>query len=239
MTDLGTPQTEQPLKWSLLALTVTAGCVDAASYLGLGQVFTANMTGNVVLLGFGLAGEGDLPIVAPIVSLVAFLAGAVVGGRLGRATEDDHRRLFLTAVALESALLALATIVVLVVDSARGTAGGFVAIALLATAMGIRTAAVRALAVPDLRTTVLTLTLAGLAADSPAAGGSGRRAPVQIAAAAAMLGGALVGALLERIDVAVPLAVAAVAALVTFAAYRTASVRRSVSAEAPGDRGHS
>jgi len=45
---------------ALLVLTFTTGVIDAASYLGLGHVFTANMTGNIVLLGFGIAGgSGD------------------------------------------------------------------------------------------------------------------------------------------------------------------------------------
>jgi uncharacterized membrane protein YoaK (UPF0700 family) len=43
--------------------------VDAVSYLGLGRVFTANMTGNIVLLGLGIAGSEGLPVVAPLVSL--------------------------------------------------------------------------------------------------------------------------------------------------------------------------
>src|SRR5579875_2412287 len=73
-----------PLARALLALTVTTGLVDAVSYLGLGHVFTANMTGNIVLLGFGLAGGSGLPVLAPVVSLVAFLAGARVGGALQR-----------------------------------------------------------------------------------------------------------------------------------------------------------
>jgi Protein of unknown function (DUF1275) len=50
-----------PLTLSLLALTFSTGLIDAASYLGLGRVFTANMTGNVVLLGFGIAGAAGLP----------------------------------------------------------------------------------------------------------------------------------------------------------------------------------
>ena len=65
---------------ALLILTFSTGLVDAVSYLGLGQVFTANMTGNIVLLGFGLAGSGGLPVVAPLVSLGAFLVGSVIGG---------------------------------------------------------------------------------------------------------------------------------------------------------------
>ena len=68
-----------PLTRALLVLTLTTGLVDAVSYLGLGRVFTANMTGNIVLLGFGIAGSGGLPVVAPLVSLGSFLVGAVGG----------------------------------------------------------------------------------------------------------------------------------------------------------------
>src|SRR6476469_2310474 len=73
---------QHPLARALLALTFSTGLVDAVSYLGLGRVFTANMTGNIVLLGFGIAGSGGLPVVAPLVSLGAFLGGAAVGGRM-------------------------------------------------------------------------------------------------------------------------------------------------------------
>src|SRR5438552_18261790 len=65
---------------ALIALTFTTGLIDAVSYLGLGRVFTANMTGNVVLLGFGIAGAGGLPVLAPVLSLVSFLLGAGIGG---------------------------------------------------------------------------------------------------------------------------------------------------------------
>jgi uncharacterized membrane protein YoaK (UPF0700 family) len=83
-----TPQTDVYLPPALYALTVSTGFIDAVSYLGLGKVFTANVTGNVVLLGFGVAGAGGLPTVAPLVSLGVFLAGAVVrtAGRGGQAT---------------------------------------------------------------------------------------------------------------------------------------------------------
>src|ERR1700729_901598 len=69
------PATDRALPPVLLALTLTTGLIDAASYLGLGHVFTANMTGNIVLLGFGLAHAGGLPVLAPAISLAAFLIG--------------------------------------------------------------------------------------------------------------------------------------------------------------------
>jgi uncharacterized protein DUF1275 len=72
----------QPLLLALSLLTLVTGLVDAACYLGLGRVFTANMTGNVVLLAFGAAGAQGLPVLAPTVSLVVFLADATAGGRL-------------------------------------------------------------------------------------------------------------------------------------------------------------
>jgi uncharacterized membrane protein YoaK (UPF0700 family) len=72
----------EPLLLALSLLTLVTGLVDAACYLGLGRVFTANMTGNVVLLGFGAAKAQGLPVLAPTVSLVVFLAGAAAGGRL-------------------------------------------------------------------------------------------------------------------------------------------------------------
>lgn len=74
----GAPATsiKHPLVQALLVLTLTTGLVDAVSYLGLGHVFTANMTANIVLLGFGIAGSGGLPVLAPVISLGAFLIGA-------------------------------------------------------------------------------------------------------------------------------------------------------------------
>jgi uncharacterized membrane protein YoaK (UPF0700 family) len=74
----------QPLTRSLLALTFATGMIDAVSYLGLGRVFAANTTGNIVLLAFGIARAGGLPVLAPAVSLIAFLVGAAAGGRLAR-----------------------------------------------------------------------------------------------------------------------------------------------------------
>lgn len=53
----------------MLGLGFSTGIVDAVGYLGLDRVFTGNMTGNVVILGMGLLGANDLPVVGPIVAL--------------------------------------------------------------------------------------------------------------------------------------------------------------------------
>ena len=163
-----------PLTLSLLALTFTTGLIDAASYLGLGHVFTANMTGNVVLLGFGIAGAAGLPVLSPLVSLTAFLLGAVAGGRLAARIADRHHVHLRAALLIEFTLTAIAAVIAAVSDVHPNELSGDSIVALLAFGMGIRNAAVRRIAVPDLTTTVLTLTLTGLAADSRLAGGTGQ-----------------------------------------------------------------
>src|SRR6202020_2722243 len=71
-----------PLPPLLVAMTLVTGLVDAFSYLVLGHVFVANMTGNVVFLGFALAGAPGFSIWASGAALVAFWTGALVGGRV-------------------------------------------------------------------------------------------------------------------------------------------------------------
>ncbi len=208
-----------PLTRVLLVLTFTTGIVDAVSFLGLGNVFTANMTGNIVLLGFGIAGAQGLPILAPIVSLGAFLGGAWVGGALAKRFSDLHPRHVAAMLSIELALVGGAAVVAAVVDVRPDHGSGDVLIALLAGAMGVRTASARRLAVPDLTTTVLTMTLTGLAADSPAAGGSGAGSTRRISAVVAMLAGAVAGALLLKTSLVLPLAVAAAMALATWVVY--------------------
>src|SRR5438045_8869317 len=99
-----------PLARALLALTFTTGVVDAVSYLGLGRVFTANMTGNVVLLGFGIAGSGGLPVIGPVTSLVAFVLGTLAGGAVARRVPESARArvLLRREVAIEVTVLAVA-----------------------------------------------------------------------------------------------------------------------------------
>src|SRR6266550_8491647 len=97
-----------PLSFALLTLTGVTGLVDAVSFLGLGHVFTANMTGNVVLLAFAVAGAPGLSIARSSSSLVAFLVGAALGGRLGVAMATASRRRWLFTVAASEAALLVA-----------------------------------------------------------------------------------------------------------------------------------
>ena len=71
-----------PLPPLLLTLTVVTGLVDAFSYLTLDHVFVANMTGNVVFLGFALAGARGFSVAASSLALGSFAAGSLLGGRL-------------------------------------------------------------------------------------------------------------------------------------------------------------
>jgi uncharacterized membrane protein YoaK (UPF0700 family) len=218
-----TDSIRHPLTRTLLVLTLTTGVIDAASYLGLGRVFAANMTGNVVLLGFGIAGSAGLPVIAPLVSLAAFLSGAVLGGRMGIALDPKEAHLS-RAMLIEVGLTALATLIAIVFDITPDHFSGDLIIALLAFAMGVRNATVRRLKVADLTTTVLTMTLTGMAADSQLAGGTGKGSWRRGAAVFAMGIGALAGALLVKADLALVLLAAAVLAAVTWLVFMPAAV---------------
>jgi uncharacterized membrane protein YoaK (UPF0700 family) len=85
--------------------------------------------------------------------------------------------------------------------------------------MGVRNATVRRIAVPDLTTTVLTMTLTGLSADSPLFGGDGKGTTRRSAAVLAMLLGAIAGALLLESSRWLPLVIAAALTTVTAALY--------------------
>ncbi|MEU9063466.1 YoaK family protein [Streptomyces sp. NPDC048430] len=211
-----------PLPPLMLVLTVATGLVDAVSYLGLGHVFVANMTGNVVFLGFALAGADGLSALASIVSMAAFLAGALVGGRFTNRCAVHRGRLLAITAALETVLVAAAAITAAASHGEVNAGVRYTLIVLLGLAMGLQNAAARRLGVPDLTTTVLTLTLTGLAADSTAAGGSAPRPGRRILSVLAIFLGALVGAELllgSRLALTLGLVVALLAAT-SLTAYR-------------------
>src|SRR5262245_29249508 len=187
---------ERALVPVLLILTGVTGLVDAASVLGLGRVFTANMTGNVAFLGFAAAGAFEFSILCSTAALAAFLLGTVIGGRMavpiGAGSEGGRTA---SALGIEAVLLLSAAGVALGAgpDLSSSPVRLYAAIGLTGLAMGLRNAVVRKLAVADLTTTVLTLTLTGLAADSALAGGEGPRWQRRVGAVVLMFAGAAAG----------------------------------------------
>ncbi|RCG26534.1 DUF1275 domain-containing protein [Sphaerisporangium album] len=180
-----------PLPPALLALTLLSGCVDAVSLLAMGRVFTANMTGNVVILGLAAAGTPGFSAVASLTSLLGFMAGALAAGRLGVHVPSSRARV-LISLAAETVLIAVAAGVS---SRSRAVTGGYdPVVALVALAMGLQFATVRLLGIPDLTTTIQTRILTGLVADSRLAGGEGPRAGRRIASVLTLVLGAFAGA---------------------------------------------
>ena len=144
------------------------------------------MTGNVVFLGFALASAPGYAPWVYVAALAAFLVGAAIGGRLGRRFDARQSRWLLSVALIETALLFGAALAARRYQSEPFVASGraYLLIALTAIAMGMRTATVRRLGVADLTTTVLTLTLTGLGADSRLAGGTSVRWQRRVASVA-------------------------------------------------------
>jgi uncharacterized membrane protein YoaK (UPF0700 family) len=209
---------------ALLTLTAVTGLVDAVSYLRLGRVFVANMTGNVVFLGFSTDPHAALSPAASVVAIAGFLLGALAGGRAAHALATAHPGRWL-AMAFTGEALILGAVAVLTGAGVLPFAGPgrFATIAVLAMALGVQNSTVRHLGAPDLTTTVLTLTLTGLTADSPLAGGPGARPHRRLGSVVAMLAGAGAGAgVLQWWSPATVIAVAAVLAGAVAVAFMTA-----------------
>jgi uncharacterized membrane protein YoaK (UPF0700 family) len=214
----------------LVGLTAVTGLVDAFSYLVLGHVFVANMTGNVVFLAFALAGTGGFSALASLVAIGCFAVGALAAGRLARHPARRRERLLGVTAAAQAVLLAAAVIIAALTAQPLAAGLRYTLIVLLAAAMGGQNATARKLAVPDLTTTVLTLTITGIAADSPLAGATAAKAGRRLISVAAMLVGALVGALgVMHVRIAFPLVIA----LLILVAVALTAVARSRGPAAP------
>ena len=207
---------------ALLMLTAATGMVDAVSYLGVGHVFVANMTGNVVFLGFSLnprgacVGGAGLSPSASAVAIAGFVVGSLCGGRAGKHLHQ-RTRLWLGGVfGLEAAVMLAVALLIAVGAWGASRLDTLSITASLAVCFGLQNATVRKLAPADLTTTVLTMAITGLAADSVLGGGTGAKPVRRLTSIAAMLVGAGAGALLLRVTVAGVIACAA--ALVAFAA---------------------
>ncbi len=205
------PVTSRPTIAALLSLTAGTGVIDAVSYLGLGHVFVANMTGNIVFLGFAANPSSGLSASLALIALAAFMFGALVGGASGHrwaASPTWPMSVLLAQAAILGAVAAAGAVFGIF------TMGRPVVVAALAFAFGLQNSTARRMAVADLTTTVLTLTVTGLAADSRVAGGPGAKPVRRLASITTMLAGAVVGALLVQVSVPLTIALAALCVLV-------------------------
>jgi uncharacterized membrane protein YoaK (UPF0700 family) len=188
-----------PLPVLLVILTVLTGVIDSVSYLKLGNVFTANMTGNVIFLGFGISGAGE--ILRSALAISCFAVGAAVGGRL-LLRRTPHRGLLLAGATVIQACLVLCAAVILTEETAVRTWTRHLLIGLLALALGCQNAVVRRLDIPDLKTTVITTTMTSLFADI--SGWRDRRRRM-VSIISLLVGAAIGGLLLQTVPVATPL----------------------------------
>ncbi len=196
------PVSERLTRTGLLLLTFGTGMIDAISVLVLGHVFVANMTGNVIFLGFWFAPHTVVDTTAAAVAFVSFLAGAVIGGRFIRHLEHDTRRWVTISLGVECVVLLTLSILsgTGVLDYQNNTK--LFLIAGLAVAFGSQNATARQFGIQELSTTVLTSTIVGLGVDSRLAGGTGKREGLRFSVILTMCAGAAVGAALSRITVA-------------------------------------
>jgi uncharacterized membrane protein YoaK (UPF0700 family) len=221
-----------PLTPMMVALTFVTGLVDAASYLKLGHVFVANMTGNVVFLGFALAGAGGLSASSSLIALASFLLGARLGGWLVGRSPDHRGHMLRAASSAQALLIVLAFLLALSAAEPVDQGVRYALTALLAVAMGTQNASAQSVAVPELTTTVLTKTLTGIAAEPGLVRAPHARLGRRIVAIAAMLLGALAGGVLA-LDVSVAAGLAAAAAIVIAVAISVHIASRSHAVWAP------
>jgi len=219
---VASPVSERSTIVALLLLTFATGLVDAVSVLVLGHVFVANMTGNVIFLGFWFAPHSGVDMTAAVLAFVFFLTGTVIGGRFARHLDHEVAvRVWLTA-ALGAEVVLLAVLAVLagagVLDYHDNSK--LILIAGLAVAFGFQNAAARQFGIQELSTTVLTTTLVGIGFDSRLAGGTGQREKLRYSVVLTMCAGATVGATMSRFVVAPVIGLAAIVVAASLVVFR-------------------
>ncbi|CAM4386918.1 YoaK family protein [Mycobacterium senriense] len=193
----------------MLLLTFATGLADSISILALGHVFVANMTGNVVFLGFWLAPSTTIDLTAVAVALPTFICTTIVSGRLSRYFGMRTRPWITTVLATEIVLLvALAILAGSGVLRYQGNSK-LIMIGILAVTFGLQHSSARQFGIQELSTTVLTSTIVSLGLDSRLAGGAGERQGLRIGVVATMCAGAFLGATMSRYVIAPVFVVAA------------------------------
>jgi uncharacterized membrane protein YoaK (UPF0700 family) len=217
---VASPVSDRRTVIALLLLTFATGLVDAVSVLFLGHVFVANMTGNVIFLGFWFVPHSGVDMAAAVVAFASFLAGTIIGGRFARHLDHDVRQWLTAAMGTEAVLLAVLSLLAGTGVLQYHDDGRLILIAGLALTFGAQAATARQFGIQELSTTVLTSTIVGLGIDSRLAGGRGEREKLRYSALFTMLAGAVVGATLTRLAVAPVIALASVVVAASLAVFR-------------------
>lgn len=203
------PVSERATVAALLLLTFATGLADSISILVLGHVFVANMTGNVIFLGFWLAPRTSIDLTAVVVALPTFVCTTIVSGRMFRHFAERTRPWITAVLTTEIALL-----VALAVLAGAGVLRyhdqtKLIVIAILAVTFGLQHSSARQFGIQELSTTVLTSTIVSLGLDSRLAGGTGARGGLRVGVVLTMCAGAFLGATMSRFVVAPVFAVTA------------------------------
>ena len=220
---VASPVSERLTVVALLLLTFATGLVDAISVLVLGHVFVANMTGNVIFLGFWFVPHSGVDMTAGVVAFISFLIGTVIGGRFARHLDYEVRRWLTAALGTEVVLLTVLAILAGTGVVSYHDNGKLILIGGLAITFGAQNAAARQFGVQELSTTVLTSTIVGIGVDSRLAGGTGDREKLRYTVVLTMLAGAAVGATMSRFMVAPVIGLAAAVVASSLAIFRYGS----------------
>jgi uncharacterized membrane protein YoaK (UPF0700 family) len=184
---------------ALIVLTASTGAFDAVSFAALDQVFTGNMTGNLLFIAFGVVGIQGIPLLNNIVAMVAFLLGAIIAQRSHGPASDGARITRRGMIILVVCVLFVAGMTVYwFAAGALSYAGTLAMTAVLAGVLGGQAAVVKGAGLRDLSTVVVTMVMVNLATDSPIAGGTGSAWVRRCLALVSMALGALVAAYAVR-----------------------------------------
>jgi uncharacterized membrane protein YoaK (UPF0700 family) len=235
--------------WLLVGLSFATGIYEAIVFLTFGKVFTAAQTGNLVLLGIGVAGTkepaGPNPVTV-VISLAAFAAGAALAMPILKAfngdqeTEDENifrawpRRV---SIALAVALILQVAFLAVWMSAASPASLAYPLMALSALAMGLQMNAIRSLHVPGISTTAFSATFIDLATGLVTwslTAHSARRLTATIVgmAAGAFLGDEMLSHAHQYAPV-VPVAVTAVVIAIAWVALKPRATSRPASGQSP------
>jgi uncharacterized membrane protein YoaK (UPF0700 family) len=223
------PVSERSTVAALLLLTFATGLADSISFLVLGHVFVANMTGNVIFLGFWLAPKSSIDLTAVVVVMPAFVSATILGGRLMRHFGEQTRRWITTVLGTEIVLLVAMSLlagtgVLRYHDNTK-----LILIGMLTMTFGLQHSTARQFGIRELTTTVLTSTIVGLGVDSRLAGGTGAREKLRFSVVLTMCAGALVGATMSRFVVAPVFALTAAVVATSMLIFRFGAAGRKTS----------